>query len=75
MSALHLRENGVHRDLVWGFNSDYLMFFGTAAYTFEGIALVLPIENEMREKEKITCVTLSCMAVIVCLIVTTGSLG
>jgi len=32
--------------------------FSNNSYILEGIALVLPIENEMREKDRITCVTL-----------------
>lgn len=37
----------------WGFNKEVLTFFGTAVYAYEGIALVLPIEREMKERHMV----------------------
>ncbi|KAJ2849336.1 hypothetical protein IWW36_002694 [Coemansia brasiliensis] len=61
---------------VQNFNPEnYALFLGSAAYTFEGYALILPIVDSMRQPEKfprvLTLVMLICGAVAI----TTGALS
>ena len=66
-----LGENGVAD--IQAFNpSNFLMFFGTAVYAFEGIAMVIPIEQSMKEKKKLPLIMLVCMTSFVVILVFFG---
>jgi len=75
MSLVKLFNDGIADEVNWGVSKDFLIFYGTSVYTFEGIAMVLPMENEMREPHRIGYVTLLCMTVIVVFITLTGIIG
>ncbi|KAJ0392293.1 hypothetical protein P43SY_005148 [Pythium insidiosum] len=47
-------------------------FYGTAVYSFEGIGLILPIQNEMRQPELFPRVLAMCMLAILVLFVFIG---
>ncbi|ETW02271.1 hypothetical protein H310_05821 [Aphanomyces invadans] len=49
-------------------------FYGTAVYSFEGIGLVLPLENGMHEKARFRCVLLWTMVFIMVLFLCLGEL-
>ena len=48
-SVYHIADQGVNSTVKWGVNENFLMFFGTSVYAFEGIAMVLPIEADMED--------------------------
>jgi len=45
-----LAEHGPPPDVRWGRASTFTLFLGTSCYTFEGIPLMLPIYESMRDK-------------------------
>lgn len=49
-------------------------FYGTAVYSFEGIGLILPIQNEMREPERFPRVLAACMLAILVLFLLLGEI-
>jgi amino acid permease len=49
-------------------------FYGTAVYSFEGIGLILPIQNEMREPERFPRVLAVCMLAILVLFLLLGEI-
>ncbi|KAJ1675823.1 hypothetical protein EV182_000494 [Spiromyces aspiralis] len=55
--------------------ASYLLFLGTAVYTFEGIGLILPIVDGMREPEKFPRVLTLTLTLTVCIFVAIGSLS
>ncbi|KAJ1665232.1 hypothetical protein IW140_003499 [Coemansia sp. RSA 1813] len=54
---------------------DYSLFLGTAAYTFEGYALILPIVDSMRNPEKFSTVLSVVMAICATVAVSLGGLS
>eukprot|EP00658_Telonema_sp_P-2_P022193 TRINITY_DN18863_c0_g1_i4.p1 TRINITY_DN18863_c0_g1~~TRINITY_DN18863_c0_g1_i4.p1 ORF type:complete len:393 (+),score=97.87 TRINITY_DN18863_c0_g1_i4:133-1311(+) len=74
-SIYQLAEHGVAASVKWGVNENFLMFFGTSVYAFEGISMVLPIEAEMAQPHKMHTVMRSCMLIIVVFICTVGTIG
>ncbi|GLE09580.1 hypothetical protein PINS_up021308 [Pythium insidiosum] len=61
------RQEPVHVDF-----SQFPEFYGTAVYSFEGIGLILPIQNEMRQPELFPRVLVMCMLAILVLFLFIG---
>nr|XP_039272594.1 proton-coupled amino acid transporter 1-like isoform X2 [Styela clava] len=55
--------------------SEVPMFFGTAIFAFEGIGVVLPIENAMRTPEHFPLIIYLGMALVTCLYTSVGIIG
>eukprot|EP00123_Amoebidium_parasiticum_P000899 comp11822_c0_seq1/m.6445 comp11822_c0_seq1/g.6445 ORF comp11822_c0_seq1/g.6445 comp11822_c0_seq1/m.6445 type:complete len:603 (-) comp11822_c0_seq1:17-1825(-) len=71
----HIQTHGIGPNVV-AFNwSTFLPFFGTTVYGLEGISMILPIEQAMKEKEKLPMVLNACMLFIVGLMATFGTLS
>ncbi|CAR25893.1 hypothetical protein ZYGR_0A04660 [Zygosaccharomyces rouxii] len=50
--ALYIAKHGIATDSVLFFNrSDWSLFIGTAIFTFEGIGLLIPIQESMKKPE------------------------
>ena len=74
-SVYQLANQGIAPNIKWGINQNFLMFFGTSVYAFEGIAMVLPIEAEMKDPTQMKSVMTKCMLTIVLFICSVGALG
>lgn len=70
-----MKENGIGLGIHWGLGGNFLSFFGTSVYAFEGICMVPFIEQEMKEKEKFKPVLNGCMIAIVIIMGGTGALS
>ncbi|KAK9709857.1 hypothetical protein K7432_008754 [Basidiobolus ranarum] len=55
--------------------NDFALFIGTALFTFEGIGLVIPIVNAMKEPEKFPRMMVTAMVVMTVLFVSVGALS
>nr|KAF6448828.1 solute carrier family 36 member 3 [Rousettus aegyptiacus] len=53
----------------------FLLFFGTAIFTFEGVGTVLPLKNQMKHPQQFSFVLYSGMSLIIILYVCLGTLG
>ncbi|XP_051870776.1 proton-coupled amino acid transporter 1 [Pristis pectinata] len=53
----------------------FAMFFGTAIFAFEGIGVVLPLENQMQRPHKFPAILYSAMSFVTLLYVSIGILG
>lgn len=69
-----IHDNGIHKNVEM-FQPSFLVFFGTAAYSFEGIGLVVPIERAMREKEKLPMLLRWSFVLIISLLIGFGLVG
>ena len=60
------------------FRSQYPLYFGTAIYAFEGIGVVLPLENQMRTPRDMrgwNGVLNTSMTIVTCLYIAVGFFG
>ena len=73
-TALDLIENGPAQDIVM-FNSDsWSLFIGVAIFAFEGIGLIIPVQQSMRNPKDFPKVLLAVMVVCSILFISVGTL-
>jgi proton-coupled amino acid transporter len=56
-------------------SSDYVLFLGTAAFAFEGIGLVIPIQESMARPEKFKFVLTGVMIILILVFTSIGALS
>ncbi|SPN98944.1 related to AVT3 - vacuolar transporter, involved in amino acid efflux from the vacuole [Cephalotrichum gorgonifer] len=72
--VITLSANGV-ADIVQFNKKDWTLFIGTAIFTFEGIGLIIPIQESMRHPAKFPGVMALVMVIITTLFVTMGAVS
>ncbi|XP_045678663.1 proton-coupled amino acid transporter 3 [Phyllostomus hastatus] len=53
----------------------FLLFFGTAIFTFEGVGMVLPLKNQMKHPQNFSFVLYFGMSLVIILFICLGTLG
>ena len=71
---LTLNANGV-ADIIQFNQNDWTLFIGTAIFTFEGIGLIIPIQESMKHPQKFPRVMFAVMIIITTLFVTMGAVS
>ncbi|XP_016069575.1 PREDICTED: proton-coupled amino acid transporter 3 [Miniopterus natalensis] len=54
---------------------NFLLFFGTAVFTFEGVGMVLPLQNQMKHPQWFSFVLYVGMSLVILLFICLGSFG
>lgn len=72
-SGVKLIEDGV-ADVALFNSSGWTLFIGTAVFTYEGIGLIIPIQESMREPQKFGKVLAGVMVAVTLVFVSVGSL-
>lgn len=67
-----LNTNGL-ADIIMFNETNWTLFIGTAIFTFEGIGLIIPIQESMKQPEKFPRVLLLVMVIITVLFTTMGA--
>jgi proton-coupled amino acid transporter len=62
-------------DIIMFNQKDWTLFIGTAIFTFEGIGLIIPIQESMKNPEKFPKVMLAIMIIITTLFTTMGAVS
>ncbi|ELW64359.1 Proton-coupled amino acid transporter 3 [Tupaia chinensis] len=53
----------------------FLLFFGTAIFTFEGVGMVLPLKNQMKHPQEFSFVLYLGMSLVIIIYICLGTLG
>ena len=70
---LMLATRGVGEGVIWSINpSSFPMFIGTAVFTYEGVGLVIPITESMKDPKKFPAVLSGTMVFITLLFLSVG---
>lgn len=72
--VLTLYANGL-ADIIMFNDKDWTLFIGTAIFTFEGIGLVLPIQESMKHPQKFPRVLFLVMIIITVVFITVGAIS
>ncbi|EQL01557.1 hypothetical protein G6O67_003022 [Ophiocordyceps sinensis] len=72
--VLTLHANGL-ADIILFNDKDWTLFIGTAIFTFEGIGLVLPIQESMKHPQKFPRVLFLVMIIITVVFITMGAIS
>ncbi|PHH86484.1 hypothetical protein CDD83_10185 [Cordyceps sp. RAO-2017] len=72
--VLTLYTNGL-ADIIMFNEKDWTLFIGTAIFTFEGIGLVLPIQESMKHPQKFPRVLFLVMIIITVVFITMGAIS
>ncbi|KAG5660698.1 hypothetical protein KAF25_003304 [Fusarium avenaceum] len=71
---LTLNQNGI-ADIIMFNKNDWTLFIGTAIFTFEGIGLIIPVQESMRHPQKFPRVLLIVMIIITVLFIGMGAIS
>lgn len=72
--VLTLNTNGL-ADITMFNQKDWTLFIGTAIFTFEGIGLIIPIQESMKNPEKFPKVMFAIMVIITTIFTTMGAVS
>ncbi|KAL8342523.1 hypothetical protein RB598_004083 [Gaeumannomyces tritici] len=72
--VLTLNTNGL-ADITMFNQKDWTLFIGTAIFTFEGIGLIIPIQESMKDPRKFPKVMFAIMIIITTIFVTMGAVS
>ena len=62
-------------DIKWFNSNDWTLFIGTAVFTFEGIGLIIPIQESMKKPTKFPAVLAIVMVIITFIFVSMGAIS
>lgn len=74
-SAFHLIENGVSSKIQYFNSKSWPLFIGTAVFAYEGIGLLIPIQESMKEPEKFNKLLVLVMLIVTIVFTSLASLA